>query len=459
MTGLRPLDARRGWYHLAVMADLSAKQSAAHFRGYAEALLMVAVSTLLGLALTPRWGNSAVDLLYLPAVLATAVLAGLWPALFAALLAALAYNFFFTAPHMTFRISNPNDIVTVIVLFAVAVVTSQLAASVRRQASIAQRHATRNATIAGLARRLLSCTSEQEIAEASTSELASIFQCNALLLGGGMEARLIASFPPGLRLLPNDSAVAALVMETGDRAGRGVDKAVPTDWQFHPVKSGNATIAAVALARDDGSPPISADQLPLLDNLLDQIALALDRGRLEGEAREFARVRERDQVRSVLLSTIGQDLKPRLQAINKAVSGLRRAGSSDRDLLSALGSETAKLDRYLANLEELGPGSDQQPVQAGGVTIDLSRRIVLRDGDEVHLTPKEFAVLAELAKHPGRVLGHAHLLRTAWGPAQEKQIDYLRVAVRGLRQKLERDPSQPRLIANEPAVGYRLNVD
>jgi two-component system sensor histidine kinase KdpD len=56
------------------------------------------------------------------------------------------------------------------------------------------------------------------------------------------------------------------------------------------------------------------------------------------------------------------------------------------------------------------------------------------------------------------VLGHAHLLRTAWGPAQEKQIDYLRVAVRGLRQKLERDPSQPHLITNEPAVGYRLNV-
>jgi two-component system sensor histidine kinase KdpD len=442
------------------MADLRASQSSAtaQLRGYAEALLAVAVSTLLGLALTPRWGNSAVDLLYLPAVLATAVLAGLWPALFAALIAALAYNFFFTAPHMTFRISNPNDIVTVIVLFAVAVVTSQLAASVKRQASIAQRHAARNATIAGLARRLLSCTSEQEIADASTSELASIFQCNALLLGAP-EARLVASYPPGLRLLPNDSAVAALVLETGDRAGRGVDRSVPTEWQFHPVKSGSATIAAVALARDDGAPPVSSDQLPLLDNLLDQVALALERGRLEGEAREFARVRERDQVRSVLLSTIGQDLKPLLQAINRAVAGLRRSGTSDKELVSTLASETSRLDRYLGNLLELGPESDQGPVQAAGVTIDLSRRIVLRDGDEVHLTPKEFAVLAELAKHPGRVLGHAHLLRTAWGPAQEKQIDYLRVAVRGLRQKLERDPSQPRLITNEPAVGYRLNVD
>ena len=55
-------------------------------------------------------------------------------------------------------------------------------------------------------------------------------------------------------------------------------------------------------------------------------------------------------------------------------------------------------------------------------------------------------------------MSHAHLLRTAWGPAQESQIDYLRVAIRALRQKLERDPSQPQLITNEPAVGYRLNT-
>ena len=92
------------------------------------------------------------------------------------------------------------------------------------------------------------------------------------------------------------------------------------------------------------------------------------------------------------------------------------------------------------------------------MTIDLFRRAVIRGGEEVHLTPKEYAVLAELAKHPGRVLTHAHLLRTAWGPAQESQIDYLRVAVRGLRQKLEADPSRPTLILNEPgsATGWLL---
>ena len=92
------------------------------------------------------------------------------------------------------------------------------------------------------------------------------------------------------------------------------------------------------------------------------------------------------------------------------------------------------------------------------MTIDLFRRAVSKNGEPIHLSPKEYGVLAELAKYPGRVLTHAHLLRTDWGPAQERQTEYLRVAVRGLRQKLEQDSAQPTIIINEPAVGYRLNI-
>ena len=420
---------------------------------------MVAVSTLVGLALAPRWGNSAIDLLYLPAVLGAAMLAGLRPALFAALASALAYNFFFTAPHFTFRIENPNDIVTVVVLFAVAAVTSQLAASVRRQARIAEAHAARNATIAGLARRLLGCTAEREIHEVGTGEIGAVFQCNAVLVGGMPEPHMFSGAPASIRLTPGDLAAAALVLDSGEPAGRGVDRAVPTEWQFHPVKSGSAVIAAMGVARDDGAPPIRSDQRLLLDNLLDQVALALERGRLESEASEFARVRERDRVRSTLLSSIGQDLGPRLKAIGDAARELRRSGAGDKALVSLVGSETAKVESYLTNLLALGSESDERPIEVDNITIDLFQRGVLRDGAEVHLTPKEYAVLAELAKHRGRVLTHVHLLRTVWGPAQEGQIDYLRVAVRALRQKLERNPSQPELIVNEPAVGYRLKVN
>jgi DNA-binding response OmpR family regulator len=104
----------------------------------------------------------------------------------------------------------------------------------------------------------------------------------------------------------------------------------------------------------------------------------------------------------------------------------------------------------------LASETDRQVVKAGAVTIDLLGRNVRCNDAEVHVTPKEWDLLAELAKHPGRVLTHASLLRTVWGPAHIGQTEYLRVAIRALRQKLEPEPSQPRLIVNEPGVGYRL---
>jgi two-component system KDP operon response regulator KdpE len=115
------------------------------------------------------------------------------------------------------------------------------------------------------------------------------------------------------------------------------------------------------------------------------------------------------------------------------------------------------LARVRASLRQrLASEAERQVVEAGPVTIDLYSRLVLRDGVEVHVTPKEWDLLAELAKHPGRVLTHEALLRTVWGPAHVGQTEYLRVAIRALRQKLEDEPSQPKLIINEPGVGYRL---
>jgi two-component system KDP operon response regulator KdpE len=102
--------------------------------------------------------------------------------------------------------------------------------------------------------------------------------------------------------------------------------------------------------------------------------------------------------------------------------------------------------------------AESEVVTAGDVVIDLTRRRVTKAGEEVHLSPKEYGFLAELARHPGRVVTHAQLLRAVWGEAHERDVEYLRVAARGLRRKLEADPAAPALIRNELGIGYRFAV-
>ena len=95
------------------------------------------------------------------------------------------------------------------------------------------------------------------------------------------------------------------------------------------------------------------------------------------------------------------------------------------------------------------------PLTFGNVTIDLDAQSVAKDGEAIHLTPTEFALLRELALAPGKLLTHAVLLRKVWGPGYETETEYTRVYIRRLRAKLE-DPDGPPLIATEPRAGYRM---
>ena len=95
-------------------------------------------------------------------------------------------------------------------------------------------------------------------------------------------------------------------------------------------------------------------------------------------------------------------------------------------------------------------------VEFGDVTVDLSRRLVSRGGETVHLTPLEYRLLATLLGHPGRVQTQRNLLREIWGPSYVESSHYLRVYVGHLRQKLEDDPTQPKHFLTETGVGYRF---
>lgn len=93
------------------------------------------------------------------------------------------------------------------------------------------------------------------------------------------------------------------------------------------------------------------------------------------------------------------------------------------------------------------------------ITIDLVRRLVVRKGEEIHLTPIEYKLLATLVKHAGMVLTHRHLLEQVWGPGNSERVEYLRVYMTQLRHKLEDEPAQPRFLRTELGVGYRLKIE
>jgi two-component system KDP operon response regulator KdpE len=100
-----------------------------------------------------------------------------------------------------------------------------------------------------------------------------------------------------------------------------------------------------------------------------------------------------------------------------------------------------------------------QVFEVADVRVDLARRQVWRAGEEVHLTPREYKLLATLVKSAGKVVTHGQLLREVWGPTAAGQTHYLRVYMAQLRTKLEQDSARPRILTTDPGVGYRLRVD
>jgi len=116
------------------------------------------------------------------------------------------------------------------------------------------------------------------------------------------------------------------------------------------------------------------------------------------------------------------------------------------------------LARLRAAQRRAQPREESAVFSQDGLVVDLVARTVQRDGKDVKLSATEWALLVLLIRHAGRILTHRQILREIWGPKAEEHREYLRVYFTHLRKKIERDPSSPKLILNEPGIGYRLRL-
>lgn len=177
--------------------------------------------------------------------------------------------------------------------------------------------------------------------------------------------------------------------------------------------------------------------------------LILDLGLPDLDGQEvISEVRETSDLPIIVLSVRAQEVD-KVEALDRGANDYVAKPFGVAELMA----------RVRAVLRPRAAKDGRQVVESGPLKIDLDRLVVSRAGAEIHLSRKEWDLLAFFARHPDHVLTHRHILREVWGPAHLDDTAYLRVYVNQLRQKLEDDPTRPRLIVTDPGVGYRLRLD
>lgn len=178
--------------------------------------------------------------------------------------------------------------------------------------------------------------------------------------------------------------------------------------------------------------------------------LILDLGLPDADGLDVCRwVRERSEIPILVLSARGTE-PDKVKALDDGADDFVTKPFSPEELL-------ARIRSALRRVFKPEDGSTGR-LEVGDLVIDFDRRRLIRAGEEIRLTPKEFDLVSVLARNAGRVMTHRALLRAVWGTANMDEPEHLWVLVRQLRRKIEPDPRKPRYIQSEPWVGYRLGI-
>jgi two-component system sensor histidine kinase KdpD len=338
----------------------AAARPAFDLRAYLLAVVYVVIALLAGIVLDQVLDVRNLALVFLMAVLTSAVLHGLRPALFSCLLGALAFNFFFLQPRYTMTINDPESVLAFFFFLGVAIIASNLTATVQRQAAAARQRARTTEDLYLFSKKLAAAGTLDDVISATVSQLASMLQVRVVLLmpaNGTIAVK--AGYPASTTLEEADIAAAHWTFENNRAAGRGADTLPGATRLYVPLRTGRAAVGVIGLDSDrrDG-PLLTQGEQRLLDALADQAALAIERIQLVDDVDQAKRAAEADRLRSALLTSISHDLKTPLAAVLGASTTLRDYFASmseeDRaDLLSTVVDESERLNRFIANLLDM----------------------------------------------------------------------------------------------------------
>jgi two-component system sensor histidine kinase KdpD len=326
---------------------------------YIVAMIAVAVALGVTIVLRPMFGIENVDLVFLTAIVGIAVRYGLWPSLAASIVASICYNFFFLPPIYTFTITDPTNVAAFVLFALLSVVVSNLAAHGRMQTVTARDRVRAVESLYAFSRKLAGAGALDDVLWATAYQIALMLKVRVvLLLPDNGSIALRAGYPPEDQLNEADLAAAKWAWERDRPAGRDSDTLPGATWLFLPMRTGRGPIGILGISRDQPGPLLRAEQRRLLDALIDQGALAIERVHLVEDIDRVKRVAETDRLRSALLTSISHDLKTPLASVIGAAGALRDLSSSfdehaKADLIGTIVEESERLNRFIANLLDM----------------------------------------------------------------------------------------------------------
>jgi two-component system sensor histidine kinase KdpD len=339
---------------------------------YGIALLLVAVALGAGEIIHPWLGIENIDLVFLTAVVIAAVRYGLLPSLLASVASSLCYNFFFLPPIYTFTIADPTNVAAFFFFMLIAFLVSNVGASVRRQATAAAERIRTTEHLYSFSRKLAGTATLDDVLWATAYQTALMLKVRVVLLLPEHNVITVkAGYPPEDELDKADLAAANWTWANDRPAGRGSDTLPGAKRLFLPMRTGRGPIGVIGIDNDGTGPILTPDERRLLDALMDQAALAIERVHLVDDMDNVQRTIEADRLRSALLTSISHDLKTPLASVLGSATTLRDLWSKltdleRMDLVSTIVDESERLNRFIANL------LDMTKIESGAIVPNAS---------------------------------------------------------------------------------------
>ena len=296
-----------------------------------------------------------VSMVFLLAVVFSATVFGIWPALLTSVLSFLAYNFFFIEPHYTFSVSQPHELLALFIFLIIAVLTATLAGRARLQATKAIERAWASRRLYEFARRLSSLGNPQEVLDGAVLQVHhELSRASVILLADRGSLAVAAACPPEHAFGSDALSVAQQAYARGELTGAEPGTVAPMSWLFLPLRQ-ERTVGVIGVACNPTEGPLEPEAMTLLQTLAELTSTALERARLGQEISSARTAAETERMRNILLSSISHDFRTPLASVLGAATSLIDYGAklpetARRDLLVQVKDEAEHLDGMVRNL-------------------------------------------------------------------------------------------------------------